>query len=437
MNSPRQRQLMLLVVTLVIIGATALIAAARTDALASNREAWVATWASAPEPTIDPANIALAPSTLPLLKGFKNQSIREIVRTSVGGRMARIRLSNAFGYAPLKIGAVSLALPMPKAGPGDLQPDSIRQVSFNGRPTVTIPPGGATLSDPVELNVPAFGDVAVTIFLAENSGPPTMHIFARATSYIGPGNATAAASGATLSTNANHYFFLGSLDVLNRSGEGTVAVLGDSITDAIGTFSNTNTRWTNYLAARFKDDAGDRAPGVLNLGISGNRLGHNGVDAHAGDSLVHGEWGISAAARFNTDVLSQTGIKAVILELGINDIWMNHDNADLIVSEIQQLATQAHRVGVHFYVCLLSPWSGLVFGPKPVYSADLDTTRLQVNSYLRTSSDFDGYIDLDGALRDAGTPSKLSADVDSGDHIHPNAKGNELMAKAVPLDWFE
>src|SRR5262249_12788051 len=151
-------------------------------------------------------------------------------------------------------------------------------------------------------------------------------------------NATAAASGATLAINTNQYFFLSGMDVLNRSGAGTIAVIGDSITDAVGTASNTNTRYTNYLAQRFNKDAGEHAPGVVNLGISGNRLGHAGEDAHRGDKLIHHEWGISASARFDHDVLGQTGVKAVIMELGINDIWMNHDSADLIISEVQQLA---------------------------------------------------------------------------------------------------
>ena len=432
MNSPRQRQLLLSLVTLVLIGATALVATARSDAVGRVPEAWVGTWSSAPEPAQLPAEAGDPLATT----GFDNQSIREVVRTSAGGSKGRLRLTNLFGMDPLTVGHVSAALPLPGAGPGDLRPGSIREVTFNGHKTVIIPGGGGAVSDPIDMAIPAGGDVAITIYVPGHTGPPTFHLFARASSFVGPGDTASSPSGAGMAKIINNYYFLSGLDVLNRSGAGAVAVMGDSITDAIGTKSNTNARWTNFLAARLNKAAGDQAPGVLNLGISGNRLGHHGEEAHAAEAQAHSEWGVGGAARFVTDVLGQTGVRAVIVELGINDIWMNNDSPDLIIGEMQQLASLAHRAGIKIFMCTLSPWNGLVYNSVNVYSAAADTTRLMVNSYLRTTSDFDGIIDFDGVLRDPGSLNKLRADVDSGDHIHPNPAGNQVMADAVPLDWL-
>ncbi len=428
MNGSRRRQLLLSLVTLVAIGSTALVATARSQANADRPDAWVATWATAVHPAPSPQSGWPEPLSI---YGFKDQTIRMVVRTSVGGSRARVRLSNRFGAKPLVIGHATIGLPLPESGSGDVRPGSLHEAAFDGQRSVTIPPGGTALTDPVAMDIPSLGDVAISIYLPGETGPPTVHNLSRATSYIGPGDSAGAPSGANLSHTFRSWYFLSGLDVLNRSGAGAIAVLGDSITDGNGSTNNSNHRWTNFLAARLNSAAPGRAPGVLNLGVGGNRLGYDGGD------FQHPEFNIDASARFAEDVLSQTGVRAVIVELGINDIWITHASADLIISQLEQLGALAHQAGLKIFVCTMGPWKGLVgLTGTVVYTSALDSTRLAVNSYLRTTTDFDGIIDFDIVLRDPADPLALRPDFEdlAKDHIHPNDAGNAALANAVNLD---
>jgi lysophospholipase L1-like esterase len=425
MNSPRQRHLLLTLVTVVMIGSTALVATANSLADGRAPKAWVGTWAAAPAPP---------PSSSPLMEplssnGFHDQTVRMMVHTSVGGERARIRLTNRYGAKALSIGHATIALPWPDAGPGDLQPGSVHEVTFGGQKSVTIPKGGTVFSDEVTMDVPALKDVAISIYLPADTGPPTLHFFAKTTSYIGPGDNAGAASGAKLSKTVRTWYFLTGLDVLSSSGAGAIVVLGDSISDGYATTSNMNHRWTNYLATRLGAKAADHAPGILNEALSGNRLGQDG------SAIKNPVVGDAASARFYEDVVGQTGVRAVILELGINDVWITHDDPDAIIANIQQLVRLAHESGLKIFACTIMPWDAYaVPGGAVQYTPALDSIRLQVNSYLRTTSDFDGLIDFDLVMRDPTAPTKLRATWDSGDHIHPNDVGNEAMAAAVPLD---
>ena len=417
MISLRQRQLLLSLITLAAVAATVLVATAGKPV--ARVEQWVGSWAMAPAPAGAGRSKA----------GFVDQTIRMVVHTSVAGTQARIRLSNRFGTMPLTVGHATLALPWIDGGPGDLRPGSIQDVMFGGQRSVTIPVGGQAISDTIAMAVAAESDVAVSIYLPEPTGPATWHLFARQTTYIGAGDHTAAATGADLPDTTNSWFFLTGVDVLNDSGQGSVAVVGDSLTDGFAVPVNTNQRWTDRLAARLNREApGGRAPGVLNLGMAGNRFGHNGADAGLP------ELGVNASARFYPDALAQAGVHTVILQLGINDVWLGRENANTIIAEMQQLAGLAHESGLRILVCTLMPWNGFAARPGAVtYTPTLDSVRLAVNAYIRTNSDFDGVIDLDKAMRDPANPTKLRPAWDSGDHIHPNVAGNEAMANAVPL----
>jgi len=213
-----------------------------------------------------------------------------------------------------------------------------------------------------------------------------------------------------------------------------VAIYGDSISEGFATTANANHRWPDYLSARLAKQEPGRSPGILNESISGNRLGHEGAEFKSPQS------GINALARFYPDITGQTGVRAIVMELGINDIWISHDDANAIISEMQQLASLAHEKGLRIFACTIMPWNAFSSDPTHGvvnYTPALDSIRLAVNSYLRTTSDFDGIVDFDVAMRDPADPSKLKAAFDSGDHIHPNDAGNAAMANAFPLDLVE
>ncbi len=419
MSNPRRRQLLLALISLVTVGSTALVTAAGRVP-EPTPEAWVATWAAG----LSTAGAAGKSST-----GFTGQTVRMFVHTSVGGDKARVRLSNRFGKGPLTIGHATIALPFgPNAGPGDLKPGTIKDLTFFGQREMVIPVGGFAVSDPVDMMVPANQDIAVTIFFPNDTGPSTFHLIARETTYFGPGDHSVALTGAGMPETGTSWFYLAGVDVLNRNGSGAIAVLGDSITDGFRSTVNADNRWTDYLSERLAKEAPEgKAPAVLNLGMSGNRTGTDGA----------GGLGVNALARLHSDVVAQTGVRTLIVQLGINDIWISKDTANNIIARLQQLAAQAKLAGLKVYVCTIMPWNAYSSAPDVInYTPELDSIRLTVNSYIRTGSDYDGVIDFDAALRNPSDPTKLRTEWDSGDHIHPNDAGNEAMAKAVPLEML-
>ena len=418
MSNPRRRQLLLALISLVTVGSTALVATAGQVPAPAPQE-WVATWA---------AGLAPASTTGKSSTGFTEQTVRMFVHTSVGGEKARVRLSNRFGKGPLTIGHATIALPFgPNGGPGDLKPGTIKDLTFFGQREIVIPAGGYAVSDPVDMSVPANEDLAVTIFFPVETGPSTFHLIARETAYFGPGNHATALTGAGMPETGTSWFYLAAVDVLNRHGSGAIVVLGDSITDGFRSTINADNRWTDYLSERLAKEAPGRAPAVVDLGMSGNLSGVAGG----------GGLGVNALARLHSDVFAQTGARTLIVQLGINDIWISKDNANNIIARLQQIAAQAKLAGLKVYVCTIMPWNAYSSAPDVInYTPELDSIRLTVNSYIRTGSDYDGYIDFDVVMRSQLEPTKLRAEWDSGDHIHPNDAGNEAMAMAVPLEML-
>jgi lysophospholipase L1-like esterase len=414
------RRRILAALTVLTAAATMLAGAGPTLAgeLSSARARWVGTWATA----LTPASLTDAAGSL---TGFTDQSVRMIVRTSVGGDRLRIRISNAFGTQAISVGHVTVGLPAAPAS-ADLQPGSIRELTFGGSGSATAYKGADVLSDPIRMDVPPLTELAVTVYLPMATGPTTYHQVSRQTSFVYAGDRSEDPSGAGPTVTRNAFFFLAGVDVASRSADGTVVVLGDSLSDGNGSTLNANHRWPDFLANRIVNTRPDsKDPGVLNEALSGNRVTHDGTEI--GFTSV----GASALARLDTDVHGQTGVRTLIVQLGVNDVNLSGDPADRIISGLKQLAEQAHEKDIRVLVCTLGPFEG--FTGTPTWTPEKEAVRLAVNAYVRTQHDFDGVIDLDAVLRDPAQPTRVRADYDSGDHIHPNDAGAEAIAAAVPL----
>ena len=372
-------------ITIIAAGAFAI------AALAGNgNEHWVGTWGTAlHEPDLGVPGLANA--------GFNNQTLRQIVHTSVGGREVRVRLST-FGSNALVIGAAHIALRSGSAG-STIVPNSDRVLTFGGKPSITIPPGALVLSDPVGLEVPALGDLAISIFAPENTGPATWHFESRQTSYVSPqGDFTADSSLPSVATPVA-WFWLAGVEVLAQGKTGAVAALGDSLTDGTQSAADADKRWPDQFAQRLAAQPGLRTLGVLNEGIAGGRLLH--------DSL-----GPNGVARFERDVLAQSGVTHVIVQMGNNDVFTINPAEEVTVDQIiqgyRQLIERAHAHGLSIYGCTLTPIKGfLVAGIFPVFSPEKEDKRKLVNTWIRMSGEFDGVIDFDRVLRD---PDDMDAD---------------------------
>jgi lysophospholipase L1-like esterase len=356
---------------------------------------WTGSWETAPS------------GTAPALPGA---AIRNVVHLSVGGTAVRIRLGNRFGTAPLRLGAVTVALRR-GAGPGAV-PGTLRTATFHGAPTVTVPPGRDTVTDPVPLSVPAAADLLVTVYTPDDSGPATYHQTALQTSYVardGAGRAADQGGGAYTRTVSSWYYVTG-VDVLGAAS-GCIVAFGDSLTDGNGSTPDANHRWPDRLAARVRADR----LGVLNAGISGNRLLRDGT-------------GPRARARLDADALDRAGVRVLVVLEGINDIkgTPTADDVTAYADAYRALVARAHARGLRVVGVTLTPYRGF-----SAYTGAREAVRQRVNAFIRTRGTFDAVADADAALRDPTDPTRLLPAYDPGDHLHFNDAGMTVVAETV------
>jgi lysophospholipase L1-like esterase len=381
-------------------------------------DGWVGTWASSQQLTED-ANLPPAP-------GFSDTTLRQVVHVSIGGSRLRVRFSNAFGRTALTLRAARVAR---SAGKDAIQPASDRPLTFQGRASITIPEGALVVSDPVDVDLPALSDLAVTIYVRGAPVDVTGHPGSRTTSYLQRGDAVTAPE-LPEAGRVDHWYFLSGVDVVAPRSPGAVAILGDSITDGRGSTTNGNDRWPDNLARRLQSGNAPTQVAVLNHGIGGNRLLRDGL-------------GPNVLARLDRDVLAQPGVRWLIVLEGINDIGTAFGarakgepaaTADDIIGAYEQIVARAHAQGIRVYGATIMPFEGFTYGNY--FTPESEADRRKVNEWIRSSRRFDAVIDFDAVTRDPAQPSRLSAAVDGGDHLHPSAAGYRILADAVDLALF-
>jgi lysophospholipase L1-like esterase len=352
-----------------------------------------------------------------------NQTLRQVVRTSIGGSKLRVVLSNVFGTAPVEIGGASVALRDKDAA---IQPATSKPLTFGGSPTSSILAGATLVSDPVDMTLAPLADVAIDVFVPGDLGigpsPVTTHNGASQTNYVSEAGNHVGEATMTAALRPGAWFLIGRVEVIAPSSTLAVVTFGDSITDGARSTADMNARWPDVLARRL---AARKGPGVavLNAGISGNRVLGDGA-------------GVSALARFDKDVLMQTGVTHVVVMEGINDIGLARANpspsaADLIAGH-KQLIERAHARGLKIYGATLTPYEGAAY-----FSPEGEAKRQALNEWIRTSGAYDGVVDMDKATRDPAAPTKFLPAYDSGDHLHPGDAGYKAMGDAVDLALFK
>ena len=420
---------------------------------AQSSERWVGTWATAlvgrpqfppppgppaPAPFMRNACQAPAPAANPPAQPpagttfgpapfthFTNQTLRQIVRASVGGSRVRVVLSNGFGTGPFTIGAAHIAL---RDKEDSIQASGGRPLTFSGRASVTIPAMGLVYSDPVTLAVPPLSDLAIDLYLPGTTNvasPLTMHTSSFQTTYISEtGNHAGTVKLPTVAT-VRSWFLLARVEVDSADTSGAIVTFGDSITDGAASTPDTNNRWPDVLARRLLAAPAPVKMAVLNAGIGGNRV------------LSEGTYGagINALARFEMDALSHPGVTHVIVMEGINDIGNARQNstptAEDLIAAHRQLITRAHARGVKILGATLTPFWGAGY-----YTEVGEAKRQALNNWIRTGKAYDGVIDFDKATSDPSDPKKLLAAYDSCDHLHPSDAGYKAMAEAIDLSLF-
>ncbi|KQM35834.1 SGNH/GDSL hydrolase family protein [Sphingomonas sp. Leaf10] len=396
-------------------------AALATVAVPAQAGPWVAGWTTSP----------IKPNAEQVLTDaqYRDATLRQVVRLTIGGRALRVRFSNRFGATPLRIAGASVAL---ASGPAaaSTKAGSDRPLTFGGKAMVDVPAGADYWSDPVALPVTALADLAISTRFAELPQQQTGHPGARTRSWIASGNRLSDAVFAD-ATPVERWFQIASVEVDAAPAARAIVALGDSITDGFGVKDGRNLRWTDGLARRLAANRATRGVAVLNHGIGGNCL------------LVEC-LGPNALARFDSDVLSQPGARYLVLLEGVNDLGglarekppsadERRAHVDRMIAGYAQVVARAHAKGLKVIGGTVMPFMG-----NDYYHPDAaaEASRQAVNAWIRTPGNFDAVIDFDRVVRDPARSDRLLPAYDSGDHLHPSMAGYQAMADAVPLALF-
>ena len=413
-----QRHFISLPLTLVLV---VIVGAMDVQSQTKKAATWTGTWAASqqiPEPQ----------NALPV-DDLRDATVRQTFHLSIGGKMVRVRLSNAFGTKPLHFTSVHIARPVSLSSP-QIDRATDEALTFSGSSDVIVPAGADYVSDPISYPVAALSSLAVTFHLDDPPMGETGHPGSRATSYYVHGDFVSAAD-LSEAKRFDHWYQISGIDVIAAHNAAAIAVLGDSITDGHAATTNGNDRWTDVLAARLQDSAATRNIAVLNEGIGGNHLLTDGL-------------GPNALARFDRDVISQTGVRYVIVLEAVNDLGdltrlddvssqAHSEMVHRIIAAYEQMIARAHAHGIKAIGATMLPDVGSTYyHPGPTSETD----RQAVNAWIRTRGHFDAVIDFDKIVRDPQQPDRLLPAYDSGDHLHPSPAGYHAMGSAVPLSLF-
>ncbi len=372
---------------------------------------WVGTWAA-------------SPMSMKIDDPVANSTYRNIVHISLGGDTLRVQLTNEFGTSALNVGAAHVAL---SAGEGKTQPGTDHALTFNGSSSVMIPAGGLVFSDPVPMQAVAMADLAISVYIPDQPvASPTCHQLGVSTNYIATGDATTAPA-LENPRPLKSWCFVKGIDVqTSAKNAAAIVTFGDSITDGALSTPDANRRWPDDLFQRLHADKKTANISILNEGISGNRLLYDGA-------------GPNAVARFDRDVLAQSGVKFLIILEAINDIGRipkaddpeSTVTAANLIFAYSQMITRAHQHGIKVYGATLTPYVGAKYA-----SPAGEQVREAVNQWIRTPGNFDGVIDFDKATQDPANPTMFSSTADSGDHLHPADAGYKIMSDSIDLKLF-
>lgn len=382
---------------------------------------WIATWATSPV-QVSPLN------EKPFKDVLENTTVRQVVPLSIGGSGVRLRLTNVMGTGPARLEDVTISIQSKASGKSTSRP-----VMFGGQSAILIPAESQVISDPVTISVGPLEDASVSFYIASIGGLPTLGS-SGATSFVAPGKIASPAADDKRFNKLGGAVFLAGVDVIPANGvRGTVVTLGDTFS------AGGRTTWSGVLASRLAEGPANRTMGVVNHGVSGNRLLSNSPC-----------WGPNGLARAAT-ALQEPGIYALIVAVGGSDVRMMKlpgakepaeeypesaacygKSLDLdakgIIGGYQQIAALARARGVKVFATPITPYKdhGLW---SPVKQKIID----EVNTWMRTGGAFDGFIDMAAACADPSDPLKLAKTCDSGDRLHLSQNGAAIMGRAINL----
>ena len=379
----------------------------------NSKSNWVGTWGAAQQ-LVEPHNNPPEP-------GLSYNTLRQIVRVSIGGDALRLHLSNEFSKSSIKLNMVTIA---PHIENSTIDFYIQEKLKFNNQHNVEIPPFESITSDPIKFNLTPNSRLAITIYFDETPDDLTGHPGSRTTSFLLEGDNHLSQTFKN-SVETDHWYVIKGIDVPLVNQSASLVVLGNSITDGRGSGTNKQNRWTDILSEELLKNPATEKIGVLNMGIGGN-------------CVLKGGLGPTALNRFESDVLSQSNVRWLIILEGINDIGgiNNAEDAPLVASDLinayKKMIDLAHMKNIKVYGATILPFA------KSFYDNEYrQNARGIVNEWIRTSNSFDAVIDFDKMMQNPVDPKTILPDLHDNDFLHPNEKGYEKMGRSIDLNLFK
>ncbi|MGY3211396.1 lysophospholipase L1-like esterase [Mucilaginibacter sp. HD30] len=375
---------------------------------------WVGTWGTGLQ-AVEARNMPPAP-------GLSNNTLRQVVCVSIGGKRLRLKFSNQFGKSPVIMKAVQIAV---STGGSGIDPATAKTLAFNGRQDVTMEAGAEIAADPVAFDLKPRMQVAITISYGETSAIMTGHPGSFTTSYLLAGEHAAPNADFKEALMTQHWYSIKGIDVETSKSVGAVVVFGDSITDGNGSGTNEQNRWPDVLEIALLENNVTKQVGVLNMGIGGN-------------CVLRAGFGPSGLDRFDREVIQQSGVRWLVIFEGINDLGATRDStsaaevAKNLIAAYDKMIIQAHAQGIKVYGATITPVKRSFY-----YTSYKDAARNAVNKWIRTSGHFDAVIDFDKAIRDPNDEAAILPANQSGDYLHPSKLGYRVMGGSVDLSLFK
>lgn len=397
---------------LVILSLCILLISSEISGQSNSKTKWVGTWATAPQ-LVEPGNMPPSP-------GLTNNSLRQIVRVSIGGDTLRVRFSNEFSTSPVTMNSVQIAV---STGGNAIDISTNKVLKFNGNSEVTMDAGKAVTSDPIAFKLTPRMDVAITIYYGQISATVTGHPGSRTTSYILSGNTTTTTD-FTGAVTTDHWYNINGIDVKAPSTVACAAILGNSITDGRGSTPNMQNRWPDVFSESLLKNRKTKNIGILNLGIGGN-------------CVLSGGLGPTGISRYDRDILDQSGVRWAVIFIGVNDIGgvKTADAATTktndLIAAYKQMIDKAHAKNIRIYGATILPFNG-----NGYYNQYSESCRNEVNKWIRTAGNYDGTIDFDKAMRNPQDTTRLLLPAYQNDGLHPDAAGYKVMGEYIDADLF-
>ena len=367
----------------------------------------------------------------PRLQG--RTTLRFILRTQYGGEQVRIRLGNVHGSAPIQFEDAWIGIR--QHGPG-IVPGTHQPVLFKGNQSPLIQPGEYMMSDPVNLEVRAFEELAVSFYIEEPMVITDYHRKALVTSYMQTGNMAAAEIGPTeparllgepypFSDEFNYIAWVDLLEVKTADSAGVIVAFGDSITDGSCAPDNAYASWPDLLTQRIYAGAMDKPyKSVINMGIGGNTLEEPQMAGLPGVSRIH------------NDVLKLSNVTDVVIWMGTNDLSLNSTDGK-VLDGYARLVTTARQHGLNTVGVTMIPRRWSVFDIQEEHDQnERDGVKERINAAIRDGKLFDHYIDADHILRDPDDENNINKRLNCDD-IHPTAMGYKTFAESIDLSIFD